>query len=290
MTSVRAVVGSDTPVTSPRFVDAAEVPTACDATPTVAASSAAGATLATLTASAVEGQAGAYTTTLTADSHLTAPDVLTLTWTGIVGGADRVLSQVLEVAAGVYVPTHELLEQRTMGDAGAAAERVRQWRDAFEAIAEEARGTAYVRRLAVETHRGRSSVLVHRAHPDTVRSVTIAGTAQDASEFTIGHEGLLLQNGARCVVAEADTVVVAYEHGYTVPPPAIVQACREYVRAKILADTSDQGRNVISFTNLATGEQYRYGTADWSAGRFTGMESVDALIRSVPDERFPSVA
>lgn len=280
------VAGSDARVISPLFTDLDETPAATATTPTVAVSSLLAGTLTAPAVAAWDGHAGLYRATLTAAAHLTGLDQLTLTWTGDVGGAARVLASTEEVAGGVYVRTDVLAAQRTLPDTGVNLAALRVWRDAFEWLAERARGVAFVPRLAVEDHpateRGVVSLRWPRARE--IRAVWVDGVAQD------DLAAWCLDQGAGTVTGPFTRPTrIAYSHGHDQPPPALVVACRDYVRAKALSDTSDQQRTVLSFTNLASGETYRYGTADWKAGRWTGMETIDSLIASVDDERIPGV-
>lgn len=279
------VVGSDARVISPLFTDLDEVPAAVTGVPTVSVVSLLTGALAAPTAAAHPDQVGLYRATLTAADHLTEPDELTLTWAGTVGGAVRTLTSTVEVAGGVYVPTDVLASQRTLPDTAVGLDVVRSWRDVFEWLAERARGVAFVPRLAVEDHPAsvRGVVTLRRARPRVIRAVWVDGVAADPNDW-------VLDPASGTVTGSFESVTrIAYEHGHDRPPTALVVACRDYVRSKALSDTSDQQRNVISFTDRVSGETYRYGTSDWSAGRWTGLQSIDELISSVPDERIPGV-
>lgn len=280
------VVGSDARVISPLFTDLDEVPAAVTGLPTVSVVSLLTGALAAPTAEAAPDQTGLYRVTLTADDHLAAVDELTITWTGTVDGAARTLTSTAAVAAGVYVPTDVLASQRTLPDTTAGLDVIRAWRDVFEWLAERARGVAYVPRLAVEDHpaNSRGVVSLGWARAREIRAVWVDGVAADVDAYTL-DPGAGTLTGSFCGATR-----IAYLHGHDGPPAALVVACRDYVRAKVLSDTSDQHRNVISFTDRVSGETYRYGTADWAAGRWTGMESIDSLIASVDDERIPAVA
>lgn len=273
------VVGSDARLVSPVFTDLDESPSAADSTPTVTVTSVTRGALATPTATAHPGR-GYYRVTLTADDHLDVIDRLTVTWSAEVDNAVRVLTQTVDVSGGVYVPTDHLAGLRTVPDTAVEMDAVRAWRDAFEMLAEEARGVAYVPRIAVEDHPGCSPVLLGHKQPRELLAVWVDGVERDVDGFTLDAS-----RGHVTGPASGAVVRVAYSHGYDAPPPPLVAACREYVRAKILADTSDMQRAVLSYTNLASGEVYRYGTSDWNAGRFTGMAVVDDLIAQVHDER-----
>ena len=287
----RLVVGSDAYAYAPLFVDLDERPTACDTTPTVAVTSArTGTTLTAPTAVAVSsGQPGAYRTVLTEADHTGDLDLLTLTWSGLVDTYTRTLTTTVEVAGGAYVATSELVEARAIVPDGIDLyTRARVWRTAFERLAERARGVAFVPRFAIETHRPGRTVAVHEARPREVLALWVDDVAQTAANFALSPAGILT-NSDGSAYTPTGVPVVAYSHGHDDPPAPIVEACRVWVRGRMLADGSDAQRNVLSFTNLASGEVYRYGTSDWSAGRFTGVAEVDDLINAVDDERMPSV-
>lgn len=278
---MRLVAGSDARVVSPLFTDLDEAPCATTGVPTVAVTSVLNGALSAPTATAWTGHTGRYRATLTAATHLAAVDQLTVTWTGTADGAARTLTQQVDVAGGVYVQTDVLAAQRTVPETDLGMEALRAWRTSFELIAERARGVAYVPRLAIEDHPAshRCSVPLEWARPRELLAVWVDGEAVDVDLYE-------LDKGSKTVSGDFSYPVrLAYSHGYTQPPEALVAACQDYVRAKALSTTSDQARTVLSFTNLASGEVYRYGTADWDAGRWTGMESVDSLISSVDDER-----
>jgi hypothetical protein len=282
---VPLVAGSDARVVSPTFTDLDELPAACDAAPTLAVSSLLGRTLTAPTVSAVPGESGRYRATLAATTHLATLDRLTLTWSGAVGGAARTLTQVVDVAGGCFVPTEVLASTRTVPESASTLDAVRAWRDVFERLAERARGVAFVPRLAVEDMpvSDRPTALLSHVRPRALLAVWVDGVAADVADWTMHPSG----------VVEGSFVSptrFAYSRGHDEPPGALVVACRDYVRSKLLADTSDHNRNVLSFTDRVSGETYRFGTADWAAGRWTGLTSVDELIASVPDERIPGLA
>lgn len=269
---------------SPIFTGLDDMPASADSLPTLAVSSLLEGDLASPTVEAVPGALGRYRAVLSAATHLSVLDRLTLTWAGAVGGAARSVSQVVDVAGGCYVPTEVLATARTVPESSLTLDAVRAWRDSFEVLAERARGVAFVPRLAVEDFPAsdRSTVLLREARPREIVAVWVDGTSADVADYDL--------NGSVVSGSFTGRTRVAYGHGHDEPPGPLVMACREYVRSKLLADTSDQQRNVLSFTDRVSGETYRYGSADWGAGRWTGLTSVDELIASVPDERIPGLA
>lgn len=80
-------------------------------------------------------------------------------------------------------------------------------------------------------------------------------------------------------------IVVTYTHGEDETPPAIKRACREFVRAKALDSVSEVPRNAISYQDPNDGFAYRDSTADWAAGRPTGIRAVDDALNSVIPSR-----
>lgn len=159
----------------------------------------------------------------------------------------------------------------------------------FETIAERARGVAYRVRTATWSGRAVGSGSITLPHPKVVAvsAVSVDATALTAEQLAdldpVDGESLL--NGGTW--ARGQQLVVTYTHGFTEPPPAILRACKEFVRAKRLAATSNQPRNILSYQDPDTGYSYRESTANWPAGRYTGLMVVDDAINSVEDYRIP---
>lgn len=274
----RVLVGSDAVVTGPVFTTTDEVATDTTGTPTVTVTSrVTGETLTAPTVTALAA-AGAYTVDLTAATHTVALDFLDLVWTGTVSGKTRKMGQTVEVVGGFYESIPNLRTITSL--ATKPVDQLRKYRTEIEDICETHRGTAYVPRVAIETFTDGPVRLKHR-HVGEILAVTIDGTAGDPDDFEVDPVTRTVTGSP----GYAETLTIAYVHGYTSPPQALVEACREYVRAKVTTDSSDANRNPSSVTNLATQEVYRFGTADPKFGRFTGIESVDARINQVDDER-----
>ena len=276
----RVLVGSDAVVTGPVFTTTDEVATDTTGTPTVTCTSrVTGATLTAPTVTALAA-AGAYTVDLTATTHTVALDFLDLVWTGTVSGKTRKMGQTIEVVGGFYESIPNL---RTISSlATKPVDQLRKYRTEIEDICETHRGTAYVPRVAIETFTDGPVRLKHR-HIGEILAVTVDGTAGDPADYEVDSVTRTVSSDGGMWFDE--TLTIAYVHGYTSPPQALVEACREYVRAKVTIDSSDADRNPTSVTDLVTQQVYRFGTADPRFGRFTGIESVDARINQVDDER-----
>lgn len=285
---MRLLVGADAQVVSPTFTGLDEEPSDLDAVPTVAVTSlVTGDTLAAPTATSVEADSGSYQVTLTADDHLGELDVLDIVWTGEIDGAPRRATQRVEVVGAFYNTIPDLRAIPTLSDAATVPlARLRKFRDEAEDVIEEARGAAYVPRVSVETvllTKSCAALRLAELHPSRLLALSIDDVAQDVADYDLDSDSRKV-TGAGWFAADS-TVRVAYVHGYEAPPALLVEAEREYVRAKCHVDGSNLQRNPISVSNLATGEVYRYGTADPKFGRWTGIPEVDDRIRMVPDER-----
>lgn len=157
----------------------------------------------------------------------------------------------------------------------------------FEQLAENYRGVAYEPRDAEVTVRGsgQDDLLLPNVLVSDV-TAAIDGTDIAVDTFTVwGAEGTLYRAGGwDC----GQPVALTYTHGHESPPPAILRACMEWVRAKALEQATNAPRNTIGYSDDA-GWSYRESTADWNAGRPTGLLTVDAALNSMPDHRIMGV-
>lgn len=279
---LRVLVDSDATITGPIFTDANEEALDTTGTPTVAVvSRVTGDTLTAPTVTAETG-AGIYTCALTAAAHTGEVDILDLTWTGTVASKTRTYRQTVEVVGGFYLSVPELRQTTTLASASTrSADQLRKFRTEGEDIIETARGVAYVPRCAVETFGPDDVVRLRHRRVRSLLAVRVDGVDQDVADYEVDPVTRIVSGS----LPSSATVVVAYSHGYTTPPLAATEALREYVRAKAVMDSSSANRNPSSVTNLATGETYRFTTADARFGRFTGIEEVDARINMLDDER-----
>ncbi len=274
-------------VLGPTFVDADETATDTTGTPTVAAVSRVSGD--TLTAPAVTtlAGAGAYSCELTPADHTADLDIIDLTWTGAVGGKTRTYRQTVEVVGDFYVSIAALRAISSLASASTRpVDQLRRFRNEIEAIIEQARGTAYVHRVEIEEVRADrvGYVVVSRRHPVRLLALSVDGEVRDVEDYEFVDNGVSVRP-IDSRFTPGVKVRVAYVHGYEAPPQPLVEAVREYVRAKVTIDSSSANRNPSSVTDLATGQVYRFGTADPRFGRWTGLEEVDARINQVPDER-----
>lgn len=162
----------------------------------------------------------------------------------------------------------------------------------FESIAEHARGVAYRERTATETLtlNVAGPLLLSRPEVSAVTAIEYSsGTAPSTEDITV-------VNGRTAYLADDENfpagvrITVTYGHGFDEPPPGILDACGEFVRAKRLAASSNQPRNTLSYQDPDSSYVIRESTADWAAGRYTGLMVVDDAINAEVDYRLPGIA
>lgn len=158
----------------------------------------------------------------------------------------------------------------------------------FEALAERYRGVAFEPRttsVSLPQIGGCLLVLPH-VEVTAVSEVTEDDVVVESTDYTLWTtEGVLERPWAW----STGPIVVSYTHGLSSPPAAILRACREWVRAKAMQSTGNMPRNALSYSD-ESGFSYRESTADWSAGRPTGLLVVDDALNSLPDRRTPVLA
>lgn len=302
---MRILVGSDNTVTSPVFVGPdGETPAATTGVPTVTVTRSVGTVLTAPTASA-GADLGAYVVTLTAATHTTLLDVLTVTWTGTAGGRVQTYSQTVEVVGGHYATIPDL---RATPGLESSSEfptwRLLESRDEFADIVEDYRGVSYVPRYHLETLKesyaypygfGRPGrVFLRHVRIRAIRSLSLAGVAiTDFTTIAYTLSGALDWSYSTVSVPVSITgiprdIVAGYEHGYDNPPDALRRACKQYIRAVLLSESSGVPRDVVyqSMDGMTT----RYSSPDKEAGRPTGFIEVDRLLNSVIDERTPAIS
>lgn len=159
----------------------------------------------------------------------------------------------------------------------------------YEGLAERARGVAYRHREATfTTQPDRCSILLPHLQIVSIDSVSIDGEAWTTEQV----EAVTFDGAIGMVDAGSwwgTRATIGYTHGLEAPPPAILRGCREFVRARALAEMANAPRNAISWQD-ESGWSYRTSTADWDAGRYTGLMVVDDAINSATDYRIPGIA
>lgn len=216
-----------------------------------------------------------------------ALNFLTPTWTGAFGGVVMSQQDQVELVGGVYCSVFELsqLDGLSTTPIATLANRRRE----FESLAERYNGVAWVPRFAREAHPGRwnFSQLLNRPRARTILSCSATDPAGVTTVFSttnwrVSDQGLLVTDGDYLVgsIFGERNITIEYEHGHDNPPPELVQACKDYVAAKVLQSANRHARDLLSETNPAGFSQH-WSTPDWDAGRPTGLLDVDDVLNSL---------
>lgn len=156
----------------------------------------------------------------------------------------------------------------------------------FEELVENYRGVAFTPREATEAvdlpEAGATRISLTWPQVRSITSVTVDGDVADTDTYRLTADGRLVVDGSLVAFTGTELVVV-YEHGYSSPSPALLRACREYVRTVALADRSNVGRDVIR--QSGSDMTIQYSTPDPAAGRPTGFLEVDRIINLQPNYR-----
>jgi hypothetical protein len=260
-------------------------------TPTYAIVDANGTAVASGNATIVGGSSGQVTAALAAQ---TQTRLLTVTWTAVVGGSQRVEVDIVEVVSGFFFdlavgrasdsslsdtakyPTSALLAARTAVEEECEAICDRSWVPRYARVVLDGTGTP---ELVLK-------------HPDPVRSIcdvrtlrriavapTLDGTFTD---FTAGQlaavaaadDGTLRRTDFGVFTEGFGNVVVEFEYGRSTPPSDLVDGgCLTRFRSRLNLHRSGIPDRASSFTT-ADGGTYRLTLP--SAWR-TGIPDVDAI-------------
>lgn len=166
----------------------------------------------------------------------------------------------------------------------------------FENIAEQYLGQAFTaRESATETRWLVNSRTLKVTWPNvvTVNSIAITDTAGTVTTLTSADWSImgdlpLIDLGGYYT----GTAAIDYDHGPATaadPRPALLRACREYVRACVLADKSSVPRDIV-YEASADGYGTRYADPDPAKGRPTGYRVVDRLLNSIPSRHRQGIA
>lgn len=274
---MKILTGSDATITSPTFVAAdGYTGTDTDSTPTVTATSAAGQTVTLGSVTNPSSPAGVYTVTV---QGLTNPDLLTLTWTGAVSSVDQRYVQQVDVVGGVYASLAEIRAMEGVNHPTKhSTARILELRDEFEELAERFTGKAWVPRFAQETLR--DAELTHTFPRSLLSVVDADSVAITFTDWLLTEDGDITDHyGHPIRVYGTWPFTVKYLHGADLPPVGLVDACKSFVRSKLLADGNRVARDTLRQTDPA-GITEQFSTPDWNAGRPTGLLDVDRALRS----------
>jgi hypothetical protein len=285
---MRVLRASAHTITSPTFVGAdEESPADCASTPVCAVAREDGTSL--TAATVTHSDVGVYTAALTT-THTASLDRLKLTWTGTAGSQVQVYVQEVEVVGAHYAGIPEIRGRRDLDNTVRfPLEEIRRVRDAWADRIEEAMRVAFVPRYArdVLDGDGTNRLALNHVLPHTLVSVTINGTAQSLTGYTLDPSGAI-RSTSTFPCGDPANIEVVYEHGYLACPPDVRLEYVKAVRAELLRDKTSLPSDAISTT--VDGVTVRLGTPNPELGRPTGILALDAVLMGSHDYRTPAVA
>lgn len=161
----------------------------------------------------------------------------------------------------------------------------------FEAVAEAYRGVAFTPRDQTDTFAASpptATLTLTRPKVRAVTSATLNGAALQSTDYLVDRTaGLVLLGVPLPGGWPLASIEVAYSHGFDAPPPTLLRACRQYVRAVALRDQQAVERDVVA-QGFEGGGYTRYATP--GPNNPTGFIEVDRLLNSLPDYRVGAVA
>jgi hypothetical protein len=220
-----------------------------------------------------------YTVTVPAQSQV---DLLTVDWTGSVGGATVTARDYIEVVGGFIFGLAEARAVPPILDSTRyPTDKLAQKRIGVEQECETICGQAFVPRFArvafTLDYGSRGTTLASKlALPSinvtALRAVSVDGVAQSLTGLSVGQSGVL-----RGLVWAGTTtgtrIIVEYEHGMDFPPEDLKDACMLRLRSRLTQGDSGVPQRALSFS-VADGGVYRLSTP---SGTRTGIPDVDGV-------------
>lgn len=237
---------------------------------------------------AVAGSPFTYTVSGTTSSFTLPPqaslDLLTVDWTGTIGGAPVTGRDYLEVVGGFLFDLPTAVARYSLSAytfAQLAAERID-----VEQECERICRRAFVPRFAWEKLNGSGTPQLHVLWPylRAVRAVRVGGvawSAPDVAALGFADHGVITRPGGAVWPAGAGNVIVEYEHGADVPPAEISNMSMSRLKSKLAQPKSGIPERSLSYTTV-DGGVYRLSTPSADA---TGIPDVDAAYQRYQRKR-----
>lgn len=255
------------------YVD--EVATNATGSVTAAVYRDAGTLLGTYNASAAgTGAPGKYTFTLPAQTDL---DVLTINWSGVLGGVTQTISTEVEIVDSFYASLTEIRGLDSLSDTTKyTAAEVIEARQQAEGLFERFCGRRFVPRYARDILDGTGTDTIWLRHGDVQRiiSVTEDGTTLDTSGWKITSDGRVWRSSGTFSTATPANIVVTYEAGCKYVPADIKRAFGIYVRYLLLEGNTRLPDRTLAYN--ADGVYVQMAQAGFN--RPTGLPEVDSVL------------
>lgn len=283
MTLLRVLRTAQTVLTHTFYVDETATDSSVDVTVSVKRLN--GTVVASGTASDVG--VGQYAFTVPGQANV---DMLTVDWSGTVGGAAVTARDYVEVVGGFLFGLAEAREQPPPLDpiryptATLARKRL-----LVEQEAEIICGRAFTRQFgrAVVSGTGRRELLLNAADVVSVRAVSVGGVAYDSGALAGVHvmPGGVISAGYGTWPEGFNNVIIEYEHGADYPPEPVREAGMVRLRSRLTSTDSGVPLRAVSWQAGAEGGVYRialptreqtgipevdsaYARASWDIGGF----------------------
>ena len=266
-------------VNSPTFVGAdGESPANTASTPVAAVAREDGTALTAAVVSATPVSTGVYSASITT-THTAQLDRLKVTWTGTAGSLAQTYTTELEVVGAHYASVPEIRDERGLDNTTTfPLHLIRRVRDKWAQQIEDACGVSFVPRYERDVLRGDGTPYLALSHirPLSLIAVTIDGTSQTLTDFTLHDTGLIEYEGSVFPTSSTGpNVVVTYEHGFPNVPEDIKHEVLKAIRQELLRYTKDLPTDAISQA-FPDGPTIRYSTP--GVDRPTGILALDAVL------------
>lgn len=218
---------------------------------------------------------------LTADDHLDVLDRLAVRIAAEVNGAESVQLHQVDVVGSHWVTVEALRGEPDLADRSRYPDQLlAAVRDEWEAHLEELCNVAMVPQASLVRTRGsgRCELAVDLHEVTAVRMVTVDGEPVDLDEDTVEVVGESTVRRATGVFPHRAVIELIVEHGLPRPPGKLVRELRKVVRRDVLARSARTPNDAIRETSPDGGVTIQYSTPDPSAGRWTGVLSLDPVI------------
>ncbi|BCJ45319.1 hypothetical protein GCM10010168_85880 [Actinoplanes ianthinogenes] len=264
-----------------------EIPTASSTSVTYAVVDAAGASVATGTAT--PGDTGEYSFVLPAQAAL---KTLTVTWSGTVGGSAATITTGAEIVGGFFFtlaegrgsdgsladtgryPTEDLIAARLEVESECETICDRSFVPRYDRVILDGTGTGQVLLRHSDPARSVADVRAIRSvrMADSVDGTFVAFTAAELADLAVTGDGTLIRTGGGYFVEGRANVVVELEYGLDRPPADLVRAALTRFRTTLNINKSGVPDRASSFT-ITDGGTFRL---DMPGAFKTGIPTVDA--------------
>ena len=284
--NLRALKGNDYTLTHTFYAQDEETATDATGNVTVTVGREDGTALTGGTIVANNGTTGQYDFDLTAASHIDELDVLSITWSATVDGRTVSETDYVKIVGAYYFPLSSLRAMKGLASTSTYTNNeLRSARETAEDFIE-----AYTEHVFVPTYRrevkdgdGRQWLTLEKVSGRRLIEVTIDGTAQTLTNWTINEQGLVRTDGEVFVrsVPAGHNIVVKYEWGELAPALDLQRAALTLARYILLnSESTIPDRARLMQTEWA---MFHLDTA--SEDNPTGLPEVDAVLKRYRHEQ-----